>query len=322
MVVPGSSTVKRQAEAAGLDRVFRDAGFFWGEVRLLHVRRQQRRPRRARRALHVHRQPQFREPPGHRRPHPFGGPAMAAAAAVAGPHRRCAPFAWRSGVMDALHPPHRHRRAAAARRRQHRRDHADRRSRAASSPTMPRSCSCARACAPTAADPDFVFNRPQFRRPGILVSGRNFGCGSSRESAVWAMLAVGIRCIIAQSLADIYRENCLQNGVLPVELAGAETPTPCARASSPPTARAPFTVDLVTQRIGGPGGADIGFDIPAVRPHAPARRPRRYRPDPQIRGRDRRLRSSHRAAQPWLQRARGPPRLEKPHEFAHAACAN
>jgi 3-isopropylmalate dehydratase small subunit len=54
-------------------------------------------------------------------------------------------------------------------------------------------------------DPDFVFNRPQFLRPAILVTGRNFGCGSSRESAVWAMLAVGIRCIIAKSMADIYR---------------------------------------------------------------------------------------------------------------------
>jgi 3-isopropylmalate/(R)-2-methylmalate dehydratase small subunit len=52
-------------------------------------------------------------------------------------------------------------------------------------------------------DPDFVLNKPQFRRPAILVSGRNFGCGSSRESAVWAMLAVGIRCIVAKTFADI-----------------------------------------------------------------------------------------------------------------------
>ena len=61
-------------------------------------------------------------------------------------------------------------------------------------------------------DPDFVLNQPQFREPGILVTGHNFGAGSSRESAVWAMLANNIRVIVARSFADIYRENCLQNG--------------------------------------------------------------------------------------------------------------
>jgi len=112
-------------------------------------------------------------------------------------------------------------------------------------------------------DPDFVFNRPQFRRPAILVSGRNFGCGSSRESAVWAMLAVGIRCIVARSFADIYRENCLQNGVLPVELADAEAEALAARVVTADGAM-PFTVDLVTQRISGPGGPDIRFEIAAA----------------------------------------------------------
>src|SRR5687767_12124587 len=63
-------------------------------------------------------------------------------------------------------------------------------------------------------DPDFVLNRPQFREARILVAGHNFGCGSSREGAVWTMLANGIRCIVARSFADIYRENCLQNGLL------------------------------------------------------------------------------------------------------------
>ena len=68
-------------------------------------------------------------------------------------------------------------------------------------------------------DPDFVLNQPQFRNPGILVTGHNFGAGSSREAAVWGMLANGIRVIVARSFADIYRENCLQNGLLPVTLA-------------------------------------------------------------------------------------------------------
>jgi len=66
------------------------------------------------------------------------------------------------------------------------------------------------------ANPDFVLNKPQFANPGILVTGHNFGAGSSREAAVWGMLANGIRVIVAKSFADIYRENCLQNGLLPV----------------------------------------------------------------------------------------------------------
>ena len=107
---------------------------------------------------------------------------------------------------------------------------------------------------------DFVLNRPQFRHPGILVSGRNFGCGSSREGAVWAMRAIGIRCVVARSLADIFRENILQNGMLPVELRAEDADAFTARVIAA-DGRAPFTVDLETQRIGGPGGADIGFDI-------------------------------------------------------------
>jgi 3-isopropylmalate/(R)-2-methylmalate dehydratase small subunit len=107
---------------------------------------------------------------------------------------------------------------------------------------------------------DFVLNRPQFRHPGILVSGRNFGCGSSREGAVWAMRAIGIRCVIARSLADIFRENILQNGMLPVELRPQDADAFTARVVAA-DGRAPFTVDLETQRVSGPGGPDIGFEI-------------------------------------------------------------
>jgi 3-isopropylmalate/(R)-2-methylmalate dehydratase small subunit len=110
-------------------------------------------------------------------------------------------------------------------------------------------------------DPDFPLNKPQFRRPSILVTGRNFGCGSSREGAVWAMLASGIRCIVAQSFADIYRENCLQNGLLPIELEGAGGDAFAARVLAA-DGSAPFTVDLVVQSITGPGGGPIAFDIP------------------------------------------------------------
>ena len=112
-------------------------------------------------------------------------------------------------------------------------------------------------------DPDFVLNKPQFRQPGILVTGHNFGAGSSREAAVWGMLANNIRVIVARSFADIYRENCLQNGLLPVVLA-AETADAFEQRVVAVNGAAPFTVDLQSQRISGPGGPDIAFDIPAA----------------------------------------------------------
>jgi 3-isopropylmalate/(R)-2-methylmalate dehydratase small subunit len=110
-------------------------------------------------------------------------------------------------------------------------------------------------------DPDFPLNKPQFRAPSILVTGRNFGCGSSREGAVWAMIATGIRCIVARGFADIYRENCLQNGLLPVELKPADSDALEARVRAADGA-APFTVDLHAQSISGPGGPDLLFEIP------------------------------------------------------------
>src|SRR4051794_26414900 len=109
-------------------------------------------------------------------------------------------------------------------------------------------------------DPSFVLNKPQFRNPGILITGHNFGAGSSREAAVWGMLANNIRVIVAKSFADIYRENCLQNGLLPVVLPAAEADAFIARVVAVNGA-APFTVDLQTQKISGPGGPDITFDI-------------------------------------------------------------
>jgi 3-isopropylmalate dehydratase small subunit len=110
-------------------------------------------------------------------------------------------------------------------------------------------------------NPDFVLNKPQFRNAGILVTGNNFGAGSSRENAVWSMLANDIRVIVARSFADIYRENCLQNGLLPVVLAPEQADAFTARVIAADGA-APFTVDLETQRISGPGGAEIAFEIP------------------------------------------------------------
>ena len=112
-----------------------------------------------------------------------------------------------------------------------------------------------------AEDPGFVFNKPQFRSGVMLVSGRNFGCGSSRESAVWAFQAIGISCIVARSFADIYRENCLQNGVLPIVLNDADADRLDAAVVAVNGA-APFTVDLVARAITGPGGFHLAFEIP------------------------------------------------------------
>jgi len=110
-------------------------------------------------------------------------------------------------------------------------------------------------------DPDFVLNQPQFRQPGMLVSGHNFGAGSSREAAVWGMLANNIRVIVARSFADIYRENCLQNGLLPIVLAPPDADA-FEKQVVAVNGAAPFTVDLETQRISCPDGAVFAFDIP------------------------------------------------------------
>ena len=110
-------------------------------------------------------------------------------------------------------------------------------------------------------DPDFVFNTPQFRSGVMLVTGSNFGCGSSRESAVWVFQAIGVSCIVARSFADIYRENCLQNGILPIVLGDAEADGLDAAVVSANGA-APFTVDLVSRTISGPEGFHLAFEIP------------------------------------------------------------
>jgi 3-isopropylmalate/(R)-2-methylmalate dehydratase small subunit len=109
-------------------------------------------------------------------------------------------------------------------------------------------------------DPAYVLNKPQYKAASIFVTGQNFGCGSSREGAVWTMLAVGITCIVARSIADLYRENCLQNGVLPVELPDSDMDD-FERRVLAADGGAPFIVDLRTQTISGPGGPDIHFDI-------------------------------------------------------------
>ena len=109
-------------------------------------------------------------------------------------------------------------------------------------------------------DPTFVLSREPFRAAKILVAGDNFGCGSSRESAVWALAAFGIRCVIARSFADIFRENCLKNGVLPIVLQSAQAER-LEREVVAVDGNAPYTVDLRSQRIITADSGEIAFDL-------------------------------------------------------------
>jgi len=106
-------------------------------------------------------------------------------------------------------------------------------------------------------DPGFVLNQPAFRDARILVGGPNFGCGSSREHAVWALHDRGIRCVIAPSFGEIFFNNCLRNGVLPIVLADVEWQRVQAHART----AAPVTIDLFRQSIELGDGAPIGFAI-------------------------------------------------------------
>ena len=111
-------------------------------------------------------------------------------------------------------------------------------------------------------DPDFVLNRPGFRGAPILVTGANFGCGSSREGAVWAMMGMGLRCVIAESFGDIFYGNCFQNGLLPVRLppgAVQRLAEQCAGGG------AQVTVDLERQAVTFPQGEQASFSIEPMR---------------------------------------------------------
>jgi 3-isopropylmalate/(R)-2-methylmalate dehydratase small subunit len=113
-------------------------------------------------------------------------------------------------------------------------------------------------------DPDFVLNLPPFRDAPILLSGPNFGCGSSREGAVWAILARGIRCVIAESFGDIFFANCFQSGMLPLRLPGEVL----ARIVQLTADGSPLTVDLSAEHIVLPGGDTVAFEVDPMRREA------------------------------------------------------
>ena len=114
-------------------------------------------------------------------------------------------------------------------------------------------------------NPDFVLNRPAYRKAQILVAGDNFGCGSSREHAPWALLDFGIRCVISTSFADIFYNNCFKNGILPIKVSPEDIEKLFDDAER--GANATLTVDLENQEIRGPDGGAVKFDIDPFRKH-------------------------------------------------------
>ena len=112
---------------------------------------------------------------------------------------------------------------------------------------------------------DFVLNKPAYAKATILVAGDNFGCGSSREHAPWALLDFGVRCVISTDFADIFYNNCFKNGILPVKVSAEDLEKLMDDARR--GANATLTVDLPAQEIRGPDGGVVRFEIDAFRKH-------------------------------------------------------
>lgn len=113
--------------------------------------------------------------------------------------------------------------------------------------------------------PDFVLNKKAYRSAEIIVAGENFGCGSSREHAPWALLDFGIKCVISTSYADIFYNNCFKNGILPVVLKPQEVDALMEDAQKGENAR--ITVDLKTQKVQSSDGLEFSFEIDAFKKH-------------------------------------------------------
>jgi len=116
-----------------------------------------------------------------------------------------------------------------------------------------------------APNPDFILNKPAYGKATILVAGDNFGCGSSREHAPWALLDFGIRCVISTDFADIFYNNCFKNGILPIRVSPEDLEKLMDDARR--GANATLTVDLPAQEIKGPDGGTVRFEIDAFRKH-------------------------------------------------------
>src|SRR5437588_115162 len=114
-------------------------------------------------------------------------------------------------------------------------------------------------------NPDFILNKPAYRNSKVLVAGDNFGCGSSREHAPWALLDFGIRCVISTSFGDIFYNNCFKNGILPIRVTQEDLDKLFDDAER--GANATLTVDLAAQEIRGPDGGTVKFEIDPFRKH-------------------------------------------------------
>jgi 3-isopropylmalate/(R)-2-methylmalate dehydratase small subunit len=114
-------------------------------------------------------------------------------------------------------------------------------------------------------NPDFILNKPAYRKAQILVADDNFGCGSSREHAPWALLDFGIRCVISTSFADIFYQNCFKNGILPIKVSKEQLDALMDDAEN--GANATMTVDLAAQEIHGPDGNVVKFEIDPFKKH-------------------------------------------------------
>jgi len=112
-------------------------------------------------------------------------------------------------------------------------------------------------------NPEFILNKPAYRKAQIIVAGENFGCGSSREHAPWALIDFGIRCVISESFADIFYNNCFKNGILPIKVTKEQVALLMDDASR--GANATVSVDLEKQEIKGPDGGTITFEIDPFR---------------------------------------------------------
>mgnify|MGYP000894248906 CR=1 FL=1 len=114
-------------------------------------------------------------------------------------------------------------------------------------------------------NPDFVLNKPAYRNAEVIVAGDNFGCGSSREHAPWALLDFGIRCVISTSFADIFYNNCFKNGILPIKVSKEDLDNLMDDAER--GANATLSIDLESQTISGPDGGEVKFEIDAFKKH-------------------------------------------------------
>ena len=108
-------------------------------------------------------------------------------------------------------------------------------------------------------NPDFVLNKPAYRKAKIIVAGDNFGCGSSREHAPWALLDYGIRCVISTSFADIFYNNCFKNGILPIKVTKEQLDNLMDEAER--GSNATLSIDLESQTIQGSDGGEVKFEI-------------------------------------------------------------